>query len=158
MKTDPTDTGGLFVGRRPGTRPVRFRTLPDDAGASRRAVDAGVSYAVLGAMVFINLLFWGPFEVAWMWVGSQAEYEASSGFVGIMVAFFGLLITLFAALVLLRQLDHFWILARRAAGHDQRKGTIGTIFALTAGVGTVVFTIWLLLFSGAELAPIGINL
>ena len=29
MKTDPTDTGGLFVGRRPGTRPIRYRALPE---------------------------------------------------------------------------------------------------------------------------------
>ena len=28
MRTDPTDTGGLFVGRRPGTAPVRFRGVP----------------------------------------------------------------------------------------------------------------------------------
>ena len=29
MKTDPSDTGGLFVGRRPGTRPVKYRRLPE---------------------------------------------------------------------------------------------------------------------------------
>ena len=39
MKTDPTDTGGLFVGRRPGTRPVKYRALPErgsDSAARRR--------------------------------------------------------------------------------------------------------------------------
>ena len=25
MRTDPTDNGGLFIGRRPGTAPIRYR-------------------------------------------------------------------------------------------------------------------------------------
>ena len=29
MRTDPSDTGGLFAGRRPGTAPVRFRAIPN---------------------------------------------------------------------------------------------------------------------------------
>ncbi|HVS29030.1 MAG TPA: hypothetical protein VHE14_05730 [Solirubrobacteraceae bacterium] len=158
MKTDPTDTGGLFVGRRPGTRPIRYRELPADAGERRRTVDQGVAWFVLSTMIAVNLLFWGPFEIGWMWVGSQAEYGTHSAFLGITVAFMGLLATLLIALMLLRQLDHFWILARRAAGHDQRSGSIGTIFAITCAIGTTLFTAWLLLFSGAEFAPIGINL
>ena len=36
MKTDPTDTGGLFVGRRPGTAPVRYRALPERGSESRQ--------------------------------------------------------------------------------------------------------------------------
>ena len=29
---DPTDTGGLFVGRRPGTAPLKYRAQPVTAG------------------------------------------------------------------------------------------------------------------------------
>ena len=36
---DPTDTGGLFIGRRPGTAPVRFPDTPD-VEPSRRRWDA----------------------------------------------------------------------------------------------------------------------
>jgi len=43
MKTDPTDTGGLFVGRRPGTRPVRYRSLPEHGGERRRAFDRSLA-------------------------------------------------------------------------------------------------------------------
>ena len=32
---DPSDTGGLFIGRRPGTAPVRFREPAGVAGSRR---------------------------------------------------------------------------------------------------------------------------
>jgi hypothetical protein len=50
-----------------------------------------------------------------------------------------------------------WILMRRAAGHDQREGAIGRIFAVSAAIGVVLFTIWLLVFAGLgpDLAPKG---
>ena len=36
---DPTDTGGLFVGRRPGTAPVRYRDDLEPSSEARRRVD-----------------------------------------------------------------------------------------------------------------------
>jgi divalent metal cation (Fe/Co/Zn/Cd) transporter len=137
---------------------VRYRALPEESSELRRTVDRGIASAVLAAMVAINLLFWGPFELAWMWVGSHVEYETHNAFLGIVVAFFGLLATLIAALMVLRQIDHFWILARRAAGYDQRRGRIVSVFAVTSVVGALLFAVWLLLFSGTELVPIGIQL
>jgi hypothetical protein len=157
MKTDPTDTGGLFVGRRPGTRPIKYRALPQFADARRQAIDRGLAVGLLVLMAFVNLLFWGPFPVAWLWVGSQVDYLTGSTFLGMVVAFIGLLFTLLLALVLLRRIDHAWILVRRAGGHDQREGVIGVIFAMTCGIGATVFTVWLLLFSGARLAPVGLE-
>jgi hypothetical protein len=157
MKTDPTDTGGLFVGRRPGTRPIKYRALPQFADARRQAIDRGLAVGLLLLMAFVNLLFWGPFPVAWLWVGSQVDYLTGSTFLGMVVAFIGLLFTLMLALVLLRRIDHAWILVRRAGGRDQREGVIGVIFAITCGIGATVFTVWLLLFSGARLAPVGLE-
>src|ERR1035437_6464624 len=37
--SDPSDNGGLFVGRRPGTAPVRFRSLPKRGSERRRRLD-----------------------------------------------------------------------------------------------------------------------
>ena len=37
MRTDPTDTGGLFVGRRPGTAPTRYRAQPERGSAAPAA-------------------------------------------------------------------------------------------------------------------------
>jgi hypothetical protein len=148
MRTDPTDTGGLFVGRRPGTAPIRYRALPNMGSAARRRMDTVLALGIAGVMVFINLLFWGPLPAAWLWIGSRIDYWTDSVSLGIFVAFLGLLLNLVVGLAVLKQLDHMWILVRRAAGHDQRKGIIGPIFATCAVIGFVLFTFWLLFIGG----------
>ena len=157
MKTDPTDTGGLFVGRRPGTAPVRYRALPARGSAARRHFDTGLALFIAAVMVFINLLFWGPLPAAWLWVGSQVDYHSESVMLGLFVTFVGLMLTLVAGLAVLKRLDHAWILVRRAAGRDQRKGIIGPIFATTAVIGGSAFTFWLLFIGGLgpSIAPSG---
>ena len=148
MRTDPTDNGGLFIGRRPGTAPIRYRALPQAGSFVRRRVDGLVALSLLGSMTFINLLFWGPIPLMWLWVGSQVDYQTGSVTAGIVVAFIGLLLMLMGALSIEKQLDHAWILVRRAAGHDQRGGMIGRIFAITAVVGGGIFTFWFLVIHG----------
>jgi len=158
MKTDPTDNGGLFVGRRPGTRPVRYPRLPEFKGEGRRHLDRILAALMLVVMAVIVAAFWGPLPLAWMWVGSQVDYLSDSTFLGIITAFLGLLFTLLLGLVMARRIDVAWILVRRAGGVDQRQGTIGRVFAVASVIGAIVFGTWLLLFSGAEFAPIGINI
>lgn len=157
MKTDPTDTGGLFIGRRPGTRPIRYRALPQYGNPWRQRLDRMLAVLVLLAMVFVCLMFWGPLPVAWMWVGSQVNYWSGSTFLGITTAFMGLLFTLLLGLMVMRRIDLMWILVRRAGGHDQREGMIARVFAITAAVGATLFFGWLLLFGGLSpsLAPTG---
>lgn len=157
MKTDPTDTGGLFVGRRPGTRPIHYRALPRHGSRGRQRFDRGLAALILAANVFVCLMFWGPLPVAWLWVGSQVDYLTGSTFFGMVVAFLGLLLTLVLGLMVMRRLDLLWILARRAGGHDQREGIIGRVFAVSAVLGATVFFAWLLLYGGLSpsLAPTG---
>jgi hypothetical protein len=155
LRTDPTDTGGLFVGRRPGTAPTRYRTQPEPGSPRRRRVDALVAHAVLGLMVVVNLLFWGPIPALSLWVASQVQYRTDSVGWGIFLGFALLLALLFGSLAALKRIDRFWILARRAAGHDQRQGVIARVFATTAVIGGSGFTIWLLFIGGLgpSLAP-----
>lgn len=157
MRTDPTDTGGLFVGRRPGTRPVKYRALPEEGTPARRRADAALAGAILAVMTLIGVSFWGPIPAGCLWVGSQVDYLADSVGLGIVSAFATMLAALFGGLAAMKRLDHLWILVRRAAGHDQRQGVIGRIFAVSAAIGTVLFTIWLLVFAGLgpTLAPRG---
>jgi hypothetical protein len=157
MRTDPTDTGGLFVGRRPGTRPVRYRETPEDAGGRRRRIDAGLAALILLVMGLVCASFWGPLPAAWLWVGSHVQYWTDSVSAGILSAFVGLLGCLLLGLIACKQLDRAWILVRRAAGHDQREGAIGRVFAAMCGIGAVGFCVWLLLFSGARLTGGGIG-
>jgi hypothetical protein len=155
VRTDPTDTGGLFTGRRPGTAPVKYRALPERRSARRERFDGMLAHALLALMAFVNLLFWGPIPAGALWLGSQVEYHSGSVMVGITASFLTLIAVLFGALALLKRLDHVWILVRRAAGVDQREGMIGRVFAVTAAVGFVVFTAWFLLIAGPgpSLAP-----
>ena len=152
---DPTDTGGLFVGRRPGTRPIRYRETPVTGGTTRRRADDWLARAILVVEVLLCLTLWGPQPVGWLWVGSQVNYWSGSVFLGIVVAFFGVMATLFLTLALCTRLDRVWRLLRRAAGHDQREGVLGRIFGFTAIVALVVFGFWFVVIQGPgpELAP-----
>jgi hypothetical protein len=148
MRTDPSDNGGLFVGRRPGTAPVRFRELPERGGELRQRVDGSLANMLLAAITFVSLLCWGPIPLACLWIGSQADYLSGSVGIGILVAFAGLFGLLFGALALLRRLDTSWILVRRAAGHDQRAGALGRVFAITAVVCGIAFAVWFVVIHG----------
>ena len=155
MRTDPTDTGGLFVGRRPGTAPIRYGAPPERGGRGRRLADAALAHALLALMVVVNLLFWGPIPAAALWVASQVQYRTDSVSLAIALGFAFLLAVLFAGLALLKRLDRAWILVRRAAGVDQRGGALARVFATTAVIGAIAFTAWLLLIGGLgpTLAP-----
>jgi hypothetical protein len=148
MRTDPSDNGGLFVGRRPGTAPVHFRTLPERGSELRQRFDGSLAGVLIAAMTFLSLLCWGPIPLACLWLGSECDYLSGSVGLGILVAFIGLFALLFGALMLLRRLDQAWILVRRAAGHDQRTGVLGRIFGITAAVCAVVFTVWFVVIHG----------
>jgi hypothetical protein len=148
MRTDPTDTGGLFVGRRPGTAPLRFRKLPERGSERRQRIDGSLAGLMLTAMIVLSLLCWGPIPLACLWLGSEADYLTGSVSIGIVVAFAGLFSLLFGTLSLLRRLDAAWILVRRAAGHDQRTGVLGRVFGATAAVIAIVFVFWFLVIHG----------
>ncbi|MGA2320729.1 MAG: hypothetical protein ABSG95_08285 [Solirubrobacteraceae bacterium] len=148
MRSDPSDTGGLFVGRRPGTAPVRFRALPRRGSALRRRVDGSLAGILLAAITLVSLLCWGPIPLACLWLGSQADYLSGSVSFGLLVSFAGLFILLLGALSILRRFDQAWILVRRAAGHDQRTGALGRIFAITAVIGAAIFAFWFLVIHG----------
>jgi hypothetical protein len=148
MHSDPSDNGGLFVGRRPGTAPVRFRTLPERGSVRRQLIDGCVAGAMLGGIVFLSLLCWGPIPVASLWIGSQIDYLTGSVSLGIVSAVVAVGVMLFGALNLMRRLDGAWILVRRAANHDQRTGALGRVFAITAAVCGTAFAIWFVLIHG----------
>jgi hypothetical protein len=148
MRTDPSDTGGLFVGRRPGTAPTRFRALPQRGSDVRQRVDGSFAGVLLAAMAVLSLLCWGPIPLACLWIGSQVDYLSGSVGLGILVAFVALFPLLFGTLSILRRIDQAWILVRRAAGHDQRTGALGRVFAATASVCALVFVFWFLVIHG----------
>ncbi len=157
MRTDPTDNGGLFVGRRPGTAPVRYRTLIRPGSPFRQRVDGALAAVVLACMVLLNLLFWGPIPAAGLWVGGRLQGATGNVGLSLLASFAVILALLFGGLALLKRIDRTWILIRRAAGHDQRRGALTPVFAVTCAIGALCFTIWLLGFAGLgpTVAPTG---
>ncbi len=154
-RNDPTDTGGLFIGRRPGTGPIKYRGAPERGGDRRRRVDAMLAAVVLGVEVLLCLSLWGPQPVAWLWVGSQVDFHTGSVSLGIVVAFAGMIASLMLTLALLVRLDAIWKVVRRAGGIDQREGALPRIFMVTAILAVLAFGFWFLILEGPgpSLAP-----
>ncbi|MBE2318229.1 hypothetical protein DVA67_019765 [Solirubrobacter sp. CPCC 204708] len=154
-RNDPTDTGGLFIGRRPGTGPVHYRGVPERGSSARQRADGLLALLVLAAETLLCLSVWGPQPLAWLWIASQVDYLADSNFLGIIVAFFGILASLFVTLAVASRMDRVWRLLRRAAGHDQREGVLARIFGASAVIALVLFGIWFLVIEGPapSLAP-----
>ena len=148
MRSDPSDNGGLFVGRRPGTAPVRFRSLPERGSEKRQRVDGSIAGVIVAAMILLSLLCWGPIPLACLWVGSQIDYLSGSVGMGLLVSFIALFVLLFGTLSLLKRLDQAWILVRRAAGYDQRTGIMGRIFGAAAVVCGLGFAFWFVVIHG----------
>lgn len=153
MRSDPSDNGGLFVGRRPGTQPIHYREAPVFGDERQRRRDSVLAAAILALMMVINLSFWGPIPAGWLWVVSHIPFLAERVFLAVIVVLVGILLTLVAALALLKQLDRAWVLVRRAAGYDQREGVVGRVFAYTAFVGVTLFGLWMVF--GGGLAQMG---
>ena len=157
MRTDPTDNGGLFIGRRPGTRPIKYRDIPERGDLRRRRIDKIIAAGILVVMTLIGISFWGPIPAGCLWIGSRFNYWTDSVVVGIVTAFISMLFALFVGLMIMKRLDQSWILVRRAAGYDQRQGVIGRIFAISCAIGVILFTMWFLLIAGPgpSIAPSG---
>ncbi len=145
---DPTDTGGLFVGRRPGTAPLKYRAQPVTAGEARRTADKFLSGLILALETLLCLTLWGPQPAGWLWVGSQVDYKTDSVALGIVVAFAGMLVTLFFTLSVARRLDYAWRLVRRAAGYEQKKGALEWIFVISLAIAGSAFLVWFFIIEG----------
>src|SRR3954451_11247024 len=147
-RNDPTDTGGLFVGRRPGTGPLRYRGTPAPGSAGRRSADRLLAFFLLAVETLLCVSLWGPQPIGWLWVGSQVNYQTDSVVAGISTAFVGMLATLFITLALAKRVDHAWRLVRRAAGYQQREGALNKIFIISLMIVGSVFLFWFFILEG----------
>lgn len=152
---DPTDTGGLFVGRRPGTAPLRWRAPARQASRGRQRFDRLLAAVILLAETMLCLTLFGPQPAGWLWVGSQVEYLTGYVTAGIATVFLGCILTLFLTLALAKRLDHAWKVVRRAGGHDQQRGALERIFVVSVLMAITAFSVWFFLVQGPQpvLAP-----
>jgi hypothetical protein len=148
VRNDPSDNGGLFLGRRPGTAPTRYRNPLQRGDPARRFIDrclAGLAFALTTSL---GLLCWGPIPLACLWVGSRVNYLTGSISLGIATSFATLFALLFGALQTMHDIDQAWVILRRAGGYDQRRGALERIFTVTAAVGAATFAFWFLFIHG----------
>ncbi|WP_272474223.1 hypothetical protein [Baekduia alba] len=148
MRTDPTDNGGLFVGRRPGTAPTKYRALPERGTAARQRMDRFGANGLLALEILVSLLFWGPIPAGALWLASRVQYWTDNVGLAILVAFVAMIVVLMGGLMVLKRIDHLWILMRRAAGIDQRQGAMGRVFAVTACICAAAFAFWFIVING----------
>jgi hypothetical protein len=145
---DPTDTGGLFVGRRPGTRPVRLPVGTKPSEGRRRVADKTFAAFLLFIETVLCVSVWGPQPLGWLWFGSQVNYWTDSVEAGIASAFIGMLISLFITLAIARRVDHAWKLVRRAAGYNQERGMLERIFVIALIIVATGFWFWFIILNG----------
>ena len=152
---DPTETGGLFIGRRPGTAPLRYRTRPEQPTGRRRRFDAALAGAILVVETLLCTTLWGPQPAAWLWVGSRIFHETDSIGLAILTAFAGMLITIMGTLAIAMRLDRAWKIVRRAGGHEQKNGMLERIFVISMAIAGIAFLIWFLVIQGpgSDIAP-----
>ena len=151
---DPSDTGGLFIGRRPGTGPVRYRDVKPSS-ERRRRYDRLLAHALLALELVLCLSLFGPQPLAWLWIGSQVDYQTGYVTAGISTVMLGCLASLMLTMAAGKRVDHAWKLVRRAGGHRQEQGALERIFATSVGVAGVAFLFWFLIIQGPAptLAP-----
>ena len=147
-RNDPTDTGGLFIGRRPGTAPVRFRAPRERKGERRRRFDRALAHGLLLVELLLCLTLFGPQPLFWLWAGSQVQYLTGYVTMGISTIMLGCLISLFLSLALGKRVDHAWKLVRRAGGHHQERGALERIFVASVVLVAVGFTFWFFVVAG----------
>jgi hypothetical protein len=147
-RNDPTDTGGLFIGRRPGTAPLKYKGMPERAGDRRQRFDATLANLLLLLEILVVLSCWGPQPLGALWIGSQVSYQLDSIFIGIFVAFLCLLASVLLTLWVAVRMDGLWRILRRAAGYDQKEGVLGRIFMWTAIFAGGGFLLWFVIIHG----------
>ena len=151
---DPTDTGGLFIGRRPGTAPARYREV-EPSSERRKHADGLLAHALLAIELVLCLSLFGPQPLGWFWIGSQVQYQTGYVTAGIGTILLGCLASLMLTMALAKRVDHAWKLVRRAAGHRQERGALERIFAASVGIALILFTFWFFVIQGPgpTLAP-----
>jgi ABC-type uncharacterized transport system permease subunit len=134
---------------------MRYRPKPPEAGAARQTADKGLAYLLLAVETLLCVSVWGPQPMGWLWVGSQVKYQTDSITAGIVVAFSGMLLTLFVTLAIAKRVDHAWKLVRRAGGIHQERGALERIMLVALMIVGAVFAVWFFVIAGPgpSLAP-----
>lgn len=145
MRTDPTNTGGLFIGPRPGLAKTHYDPIDGPPPGRRWMLDRLLAHVALVVMLVGCLSLWAPLPAAAMWMASHVTQTATL-WVGLALA--TTCVFVFVGLALLRRVDQLWLLCRRASGLDQREGALNRCFALGAVIAVPCAFVWFFFLGG----------
>lgn len=152
MRTDPTDNGGLFVGRRPGTAPVKYRRLKPGEG---RKGDRVLAVVMAGAMALLSAIMVLALPVGALYLVAQIPYLAERPFLALSIAFIGILLGAMLILSALAKLDRAWVLVRRSGGVEQDKGIMTVMICTGVFLAGAGFMLFLIFGGGLAATPMG---
>ncbi len=94
------------------------------------------------------LSLFGPQPAAWLWIGSQVQYQTGYVTAGISTIMIGCLASLLLTMAAAKRIDHAWKLVRRAGGWQQDRGALERIFVVSVVFAVVIFGFWFLIIQG----------
>jgi ketosteroid isomerase-like protein len=127
--------------------------LASQLGRRRRRTDRLIAPAIVVMETLLCLTLWGPQPAAWLWVGSQVNHQTDSLMAGLLVAFFGAVLTMVGTITLAARLDRIWRLVRSPGGFEQQEGVLSAILVASAAIAVPCFLFWLLVIEGPGDAP-----
>lgn len=109
-------------------------------------------------MTIGSFVLWVATPLAWLWIGSQIENDASLG-TALAVMFAGAVLTItLIARVLSRLSNAYRELHVERGLPDPGHAMLEGVLVVSAGITLVVFVLWFLVFAGASPVPIGIQI
>ena len=109
---------------------------------------------LLGIMFLGSLGLWIGLPLGWLWVASQVQAATGSLGAGLAVAFFGLIVSILAVLVVLARLSDAYRRRRVSRGLDDTGNlALEIVMVTSAGIALVGFGAWFFLLSGAAPFP-----
>lgn len=109
-------------------------------------------------MTIGSFVLWVATPLAWLWIGSQIENDASLG-TALAAMFAGAVLTIaWIARVLSRLSNAYRRMYMERGLPDPGHAMLEAVLVVSAGITLVVFVLWFLVFAGASPVPIGIQL
>lgn len=155
MRNDPSDTGGLFTGRRPGSQKPQYPDIPERGSSRRQRADRTLAVGLAAIMVLIVVLTVGALPPGALWAVAHVPFLEQRLFLALCVALGIILSLALGALWILTRMDRAWVLLRRGGGIEQRNGILPLIMAAGVSVALIAGGIYLIFLGGLASTPMG---
>ena len=114
-----------------------------------RSLPAAAGTILIGLLELVLCLsIFGPQPIAWLWIGSQANYATDSLMAGLATAFIGSVISICATVWIARRIEAFWVSRNPDAPWLGGRGLFETALVLATILSVVGFMFWFFVIAG----------